>query len=518
MPGSKESTRTAATTSRGFSASRKMAIMSLTWRRLDELQPAVLAEGDVAPGQLQFEGDGMVRTAEEHRLLPQRDSLLAVFQDRADNEPGLFVLVFAGDELRLCAAGPLGPEVFGKTLPRVADDRIGRLQDGLSAAVVLLQLDDTGAGELLGEVEDVADLGGAERIDGLGIVADDGEPLAAGTEQFEDFRLQPVGVLVLIDQDVIEAAADGLAGVRVGQQLPPEEQQVVEIEDVLLLLAVGVRLEQPLQPLLVLAEPGKVISQDLAERQPSVDAAAVDGHAGFFQREELRGLGELQLVSQQAHEVFGIPSIVDGEARRQADGLAVAAEQPHGDRVERPAPHLADRQGGLRLGGAMLLPCCLPNDRLGATEHFGGGPAGKGKKQDAGGKGPIADEVRHPARQRGGLAGPRPGDDHERAVAVLGGLLLLGVGALAWVIRFRFRWWAQQARQLQRLAERHRGRRRDIDAADLRLLPPTIIVQRHQEPRRSRAGSAPTGGMARTAFRRFVGGSSGIPSIPSTRV
>ena len=51
--------------------------------RLDELQPAVLVEGDVAPRQLGFEQHAVVRGAEQDRLPPQSDARLAVLEDAA---------------------------------------------------------------------------------------------------------------------------------------------------------------------------------------------------------------------------------------------------------------------------------------------------------------------------------------------------------------------------------------------------------------------------------------------------
>jgi len=42
----------------------------------------------------------------------------------------------------------------------------------------------------------------------LGVVADDREASASGFERQQDRGLQPVRVLILVDQDMIEATAD----------------------------------------------------------------------------------------------------------------------------------------------------------------------------------------------------------------------------------------------------------------------------------------------------------------------
>ena len=48
----------------------------------------------------------------------------------------------------------------------------------------------------------------AERIDRLRVVADDGQAAAVGLERQQDRGLQAVGVLVFVDQHVIEARDD----------------------------------------------------------------------------------------------------------------------------------------------------------------------------------------------------------------------------------------------------------------------------------------------------------------------
>jgi len=96
------------------------------------------------------------------------------------------------------------------------------------------------------EIQDVAHGRGAERIDRLRVVAD-GEALAAGLQRQQGRRLQPVGVLIFVDKDVVEAAADVLGEGRIAHRLRPVQQQVVVIEHVLLLLCLHIGREQVLQ-------------------------------------------------------------------------------------------------------------------------------------------------------------------------------------------------------------------------------------------------------------------------------
>jgi hypothetical protein len=76
----------------------------------------------------------------------------------------------------------------------------------VGAAIILLEADDLGARVALGEAEDLGDVGAAPAVDRLVVVADDAElgPLA---EQLDQGGLHWVGVLVLVDDDVGEAAA-----------------------------------------------------------------------------------------------------------------------------------------------------------------------------------------------------------------------------------------------------------------------------------------------------------------------
>ena len=67
--------------------------------------------------------------------------------------------------------------------------------------------DDVGA-EAGGEVEDVAHVGGPEPVDGLGVVAHGGERGAEAGQLGEQVALQRVGVLDLVDEDVVDLLAD----------------------------------------------------------------------------------------------------------------------------------------------------------------------------------------------------------------------------------------------------------------------------------------------------------------------
>ena len=125
-------------------------------------------------------------------------------------------------------------QVLGEALAREANYGIGGCEDGLCRPVVLFQGDERGwRGELLREIEDVAHGGSAKPIDRLGVISDHS---AIGLEAAQDRCLQGVGVLVLIDENMVEQRADLAGKLRHLHQLGPVEQEVVVIENMLLLL------------------------------------------------------------------------------------------------------------------------------------------------------------------------------------------------------------------------------------------------------------------------------------------
>ena len=137
---------------------------------------------------------------------------------------------------RTCTGSPSPTSVqscFGLRPWLLRDDGVGGRQDRLRRAVVLLQLDDRGAGEVLLEVEDVVDVGSAKAVDRLVVVADDADVAALAGKQLKQPVLRVVGVLVLVDEDPAELPPVALQ--HVGEQLEHvdrAEQQVVEVERV----------------------------------------------------------------------------------------------------------------------------------------------------------------------------------------------------------------------------------------------------------------------------------------------
>ena len=199
---------------------------------LPESNAADQPVGNATSGQHVFEGARLCVGAVEHREVGVTPVLrLAQALDLIGDELGLLDLVVSLGRDHLLAPGALGPQALGGALGIAADDAVGGVQDGLAGAVVLLEVHDMGVGVVLAELEDVADVGSAEAIDGLVVVAHDRDVAVLRRQQVDEDVLRAVGVLVLVDEDVAEAIPPLGEGLGVGaEELGELHQQVVEVK------------------------------------------------------------------------------------------------------------------------------------------------------------------------------------------------------------------------------------------------------------------------------------------------
>ena len=172
------------------------------------------AVGQADPDEDLFEHSALrVGAIEDRDVLGGRVAGVAELVDLLGDELRLVALVVAdiADDLLAVALGR--PQLLVLAALVAADHRVGGRQDRLGRAVVLLEQDRRGVGEVVLELEDVADVGAAERIDRLVGVTDD-QQIGLGVGQLLDqLVLRVVGVLVLVDQDVPEPPAIGLGDV-----------------------------------------------------------------------------------------------------------------------------------------------------------------------------------------------------------------------------------------------------------------------------------------------------------------
>ena len=143
----------------------------------------------------------------------------------------------------------LGPQRLAVAGPVARDHARRGAQYVPGRAVVALQPDHLGAGEILLEAQDVADLGTAPAVDRLVVVADAGDVLVAACEQAQPEILGDVGVLILVDQDGAEPPLVlrqhvGLAGEQ-GQAVQQQIAEVAGVQGRQPLLVGGVELDTP---------------------------------------------------------------------------------------------------------------------------------------------------------------------------------------------------------------------------------------------------------------------------------
>ena len=378
-------------------------------RGFEEAQPAVLHEGNAAAGELELQLRAVAGAAEQHRLRLQRHAPFASFQHALGDAARLVAFVADADELRPRGRRAIGPEVLGEAFAREADHGIGRVEDRLGRTVIAIERHHArGRREALRKVEDVAHRRRPERIDRLGVVADHRHTPPVRLHREQDRGLQPVGVLVLVDEHVVEARADLARERGFADHVRPVEQQVVVVEHVLRLLRVDVGAEQLGELGLPRDAPRIVVLEHLAERRLAIDRAGVDREARRLGREAALGGVETELVPRDRDQVFRIAAIEDREGLVEPDARRVLAQQARADAVERASPP--------KCGGALRSRSAEPQlQQLSRpTLHLGRCPAAEREQQDPLRVGTVSNQVRDAEGKRVGLAGSGAGDDQQR--------------------------------------------------------------------------------------------------------
>ena len=233
----------------------------------------------------------------------------------------------------------------------------------------------------------------------LVLVAHDADVAVVGGQQQHEVVLDPVRVLVLVDQDVLEPLLVVAQHVGVlAQQAQGLAEQVVEVHGA-----------GPQQPVLVLAED----LRDLALEQvagalgvgPDVDAVVLGRADGGMHRPGREPLGvEGQVTDDVAGQPHRVGLVVDGEGPGEAQLVGVAAQHADAGRVERRHPHLLGHR---------------PDERRHPGLHLVGGLVGERDGQDLErADALVADEVGDAVRQHPGLARPGPRHHQERTVRV----------------------------------------------------------------------------------------------------
>ncbi len=350
----------------------------------------------------------MVRGAKQHRLRLQRRSRLAIGERAGRHIARLIGFLRHSDERRRRAGGAIGPKVLDEALGRERDDRVGGGQNGAGRAVVAVERDHAGGRvEALRKIEDVAHRRGAEGIDRLRVVADDGQAPAPRPQRQHDLALESVGVLVFVDQQMIESGGDFGRDRWLRQHLREIEKQVVVVEHMLALLGLDIGAEQRAQGLLVRRGPGKPSTEGGRKLAACVDDPRVDRKARRLGGEPLVPVGKPRLVPRPVHQIRRILAVVNGELRIEAEARRILAQEPRADGVEGARIGRRRRRRGLRRKTARQQPLHPPAElRRRATRER--------RQHDALRIGAGEDQRRDPMREHRRLARPRPRDDEQR--------------------------------------------------------------------------------------------------------
>ena len=327
---------------------------------LVELRAADDLVADLRPHEHVLEHARLRVRAVEDGQLAARHALVHEPLDLRGHEAGLGVLVGQLADLDRVALPHLGPQVLGLLPAVVGDQRVRRRQDHLRGAVVLLQLDHGGVDVVLLEVEDVGDVGAAEAVDRLRVVADDREVAVLGGEQLEPAVLGVVGVLVLVDEHPAErvrvAVADLLEQL---EQVDRAEQQVVEVHRVgavqlalVALVDVGDGLlEERADELAVVLRGAELVLRvgDLDLHRPRREPLGVD----------------VEVVQALLDQPPLVGRVVDRELARVAEPVRVRAQHARAGGVERHHPHRARRAADEQLDPVAHLLRRLVRERDG---------------------------------------------------------------------------------------------------------------------------------------------------------
>ena len=283
-----------------------------------------------------------------------------------------------------------------------------RVDDVGRGAVVLLQLDDLRAGEILFEFQNVADIRAAPLVDALVVVPDDAEVAVFLRQQVDEAVLQHVRVLIFVHHDVAELVLVAQQRLFVAFEQPHRVQdEVVEVHGVVLaqsLLVAVIQRAQRLIPLHVAVLAG------VFRRAHRLFLRVGDLRQHVGRRKLL--LVEFQFLDDALHQGFLVHGVVYDEIAVVADLVRFHAQDAKAGGMERLDPHA---RAGAHKG-------------LDAFAHFGRGLVRERDRQNAVRADPrVLDHVSDAVGHRSGLAGAGPGQDEKRPLQRGGRFVLLGI-------------------------------------------------------------------------------------------
>ena len=146
------------------------------------------------------------------------------------HEASFFVFIFGVVPHDLVATADVGPQFLRFALNVVRDHCVRSIKNHLCAAIVLRKYHGVDVGERPLKLQDVAIVGTAKCVNRLVGVANHTDVVVQATEQQHDFVLRQIGVLVLVNQHMLEAILKCCEGFWVAtKQQHHVDQQVIEV-------------------------------------------------------------------------------------------------------------------------------------------------------------------------------------------------------------------------------------------------------------------------------------------------
>ena len=278
------------------------------------------------------------------------------------------------------------------------DEAVGGIDDVLRGAVVSLELEESGAGVAVLEVEDILDGGSAEAVDALGIVAYDAHVVLRFGKESDDEVLGVIGVLVLIDEHMPEPLLVAAADVGVGfEQQDGVHEQIIEIHGI----------GSPQAPVVLGIDGGHTVE---ALHAVGLGVGVVgsirfgreeSGLGGTDAREDDAGLVdlvvELELTDYLLDQALLVGLVVDGEIVGEAYMFGFSSQDTCTHAVERAHPQVARH-----------LVAHQPNDAL---LHLARGFVGEGQGEDVSGGYALGEQVSNLIGEHTRLARACSGND-----------------------------------------------------------------------------------------------------------
>ena len=338
----------------------------------------------------------MVAAEQDAEIAPRRITCGMQEGDLGGDLFRLVIVVATFPDADAVAIGLITPQLFRVLVRIVGNQRVGRAQHAVAAAIVLLQLDHLQGRVVLGHLQQVVRIGAAPGIDALVIVAHAGEITTWTRQHLQQAVLRIVGVLAFVHQQVANALAPGRGNFRIVlQYLHRQADQVVEIH----------RVERGKPRLVARIEFGRFLfARGLRRRQrflwrQSGVLGARDQVLGRFQR----------VVLGARHQVLDLRIAVVGIEDREATFQAHRGMLD----LQEFQPQCMERAQGQALGRVALQALAQ------ALAHFLGGLVGEGDRRDALGRYPSrSDQMGDFLDDDPGLAAAGARQDQQGAIAV----------------------------------------------------------------------------------------------------